>query len=521
MFQYACGAENLNENIINKVINKLKVPNDTPLILFGLMHFMTMNKPQSYWNKNVANEILHKLNFLYKENNELFIEAFINNQEHFFSAINAYTNIIDIYNELYNVSYEIDIKTKIFRNPIYCQICEDCLMNFYRSIVNIINYYSDKDYSNKNTLGEVIPILIKNNLLETSKIDTNIRNAINHGNILVLNNNEIIFKYREKGNYISKKITIWEFDDIINESLDIASGVLIGLTKFLGINKHLLMHLLTNNNEEELCFEWIKLFYGTQNTRILFFDKSIVGSSQLNVHIKTSITNQNSLIIAIIEILKGVYIFFPQFKRYFCGYQHNRSIIGYIRLSNEDFEDFSNIDNSKLYLKAINNKDALIWDIQNHEVDERAYKYNIFPIIKGAYWEVIDIEDCSVEKYKRINAKLIFDKNAHHENIKNTIMEVIDRLIKIKTPQNPRTDIPYGNAQSNMIFLNVFYESTKRRTFDLLPQNQFFICMAHYYDQDNSPRLDHGGIPEFLWEKLRKEKYEKTNFAWNPNYKKP
>lgn len=515
MFNRACGQENLDEDVHQKLKTAIDTTNDIPLPFVGILYELVMTTPGYYWDREVADEVFAKLSTLYQQDDEKLTRSFVSSQEYFFAAVNSYLNSVTIYNELSDVGYDNSLKTRIWRNPLYSQLCEDCLMNFFRCLRDIINEYSAEDYSNQNTLGAVLPILAKHHLAKTVAIDTNIRNAIGHGNVFV-NGNDVLFKYGEGSKYSTKILTLWQYDDLIDKLIDIAGGVLIAFIRFMVSCAGFVETVLTQQPDEDLHFEWMKLVYRNQTTRLLFMDRSTLGSPQLNVHLQTSIADKSSLLFSLIEVLRGVCWTFPEYDRYFVGYAHNRSPNGFVGVSRNSLDGIAEMDNAALIQRATEEQGVLLWDIQDDEVDERAYKFKLFPQPRGANWFVSGIQDCSIEDHKRIRANLIVDGAASTSDLKSVITEVVDMLIRTETPKNPYIKTPFGQSEADMVFLNVFYKSVRRQAFSISPSNQYFICLAHYYCNETVPRLTHGGIPESIWAELRQEQLGNTHLAWNP-----
>ncbi len=130
MYNKACGQENLDVKIHQKIKNALDVRNNLPISLIGILSELITNEPQYYWNKEVMIEICQQLSNLYQKDDGKFLEAFTLSQEHFFAALDSYLSIIETYNELHDVSYDDELKTRLYRNTLYTRICEECLMNF-------------------------------------------------------------------------------------------------------------------------------------------------------------------------------------------------------------------------------------------------------------------------------------------------------------------------------------------------------------------------------------------------------
>lgn len=520
IFYHASDNALLNSDKIRTIQNEFGIASDIPIIFSGLTYYLSSEEPLYYFKKDVMDEIFNQL-LKWAENNETdFIDGFINSQEAFFAAVNSYLNIADLFREFGDLSYEIEIKTKIFRNPMYVQICEDCLMNFYRCLRTILNGFCDKDYSSQDTLGQVIPILSKHNFENSIKVDINLRNAINHGNTLI-SENKISFKYKESGRHKVAMKDIWQYDDAINDLLDIAGGILAGFIKFFVVKSHLLPKLLISEIAENERFEWFKLFYLTTNTRVLFISQAELKKTQINATLQTSIDDKNKLLLALIEIAKGLFFHFPTYEKYFVGYKHNRSINGFISFNLEDFDILtnSNEENAKLLERAIKRQECLVWDIMADDVDERAYKFHVFPKIRGESWHLSRIEDCSSNKSKRIKANLIIEENLSVKQIKEAIKYAVELISEIKTPKSPHINQPYGDTPADAIFLNIFFKNKDRKGFTLLLNNHNFICVAHYYRDRYVVRLEHGGVPKVLWQKYRKEETDNIQIGWNPNFK--
>ena len=154
-FNYACGMKSVEDDI-NLINKRTKLKGDIPLALVGLLRELCNDKPQYYWKRDVADEVSLLLENLFKENADYINKGLEISSIELFESIRAYENITKIITEIRDVSFEESFKTRIFRNPIFAQICEDFLMNLYRVLRNIINESSDKDYSNQNTLTPII-----------------------------------------------------------------------------------------------------------------------------------------------------------------------------------------------------------------------------------------------------------------------------------------------------------------------------------------------------------------------------
>lgn len=513
-YNQACGIKNTNEDVI-LLKNKLRFECDIPEGLIGLLKEFCYEKPQYYWNRDVATEVFENLNKYILCDIDKFNSAIESSTIELFEAIRAYESITKIISEIRNVAFEQGFKTKIFRNPVFSQLCEDLLMNLYRVLRNIVNEYSDKDYSNQNTLTPIVQCLQKNGFLKGTDINVNLRNAVNHGNVFI-SGNQINYRFGKHPNYQTESINYWQYDDILDETYDIASGILMGILKTFSNHPEVIeTHAVSS---QENAVEWFKLMYKNEKVKIQDISFGNINTSQINISIETNIAEKDYLIFALIELAKSAFMFFPDFERYLVGYTHNRSVSGFIRLTNDQLQETFEIP--ELYKGIINSGEILMFDILNTEINENAYKYHVFPKIKAKTYEVIDVQDCSINNYKRLKANLILSERMSKKKIRAIISRVILDVSKFETPQNPYDNVSWGTDKADIVLINVFVNNPNRKKFNLLIDNKAFVGMAHYYKSDSCPRLKHGGIMEGLWNKYKKEKIKNNiTIAWNPNYK--
>ncbi|MCB0408892.1 MAG: hypothetical protein KDD29_01660 [Flavobacteriales bacterium] len=513
-YEQACGLKD-RRKVLKKIKEVSKIKNDIPVFLFGIMNCLCSDNPEYYWKRDVANEIENIIEPIVKQNITKFNNSIISSSIEFFESIRAFENITNIIVELRDVSFEEGYKTKLIRNPLLNQIYEDFLMNLYRLIKNIIDAFSDKDYSNLNTLGKIIPCLKKHGFNKSTEINIDIRNAINHGNLFV-KGNKIEYRFgKTPQSYEYKTINIWEYDSIINEAYDIGCGILVGFFKILSKYPEIIINHY--DSSEENAKEWYRLIYKNSKIRVLYLNSVKTNNiNQFNVHIETNIENKNNLIFALIELARGAFFRFPKYNSYFIGYEHNRSSSGFIRLTNEQLSSTNNI--SELYKMILENKDILMMPILSSEININAFKFQVFPKIKSEYYEIQNIKDCSIENFKRISATVILTKKYSKKNTRIIIDKIISELKPLKTSQNPYIETKYGEEDCDIIFINIFTHTYNRKMFNLFPSNNSFVCTAHYYKNHSCPKLTHGGVMKSLWDSYKKEKHKNIVIAWNPKF---
>ncbi len=194
----ACKARYYSKGNKNEVIQelnsrlKLKVNHisDEFLCLFNEILF---NEPNYYWNQQIFEQTYKELEDLFKLNPQLinFDETIL---EHFLIGYHTYSQLSEIVKDLSELNDSPIIKNRLYRIPTYISIVEGCLTNLFRGILLIIDKTTIKDFSTQNKLKPICEVLSSNGFEKLVQyVDIDIRNAINHGNV-VLRDNGINFR---------------------------------------------------------------------------------------------------------------------------------------------------------------------------------------------------------------------------------------------------------------------------------------------------------------------------------------
>lgn len=517
--QYNILSNNINlADKVNIIKDKFSLTEDNIQLFFiGILFDFIKTQPQYYFNRDVKNEVFQNLNILFLKDYEKFSKAFFEQQSNLFNAINLYYHILETYNELDDIAFDESTKIKIYYLPIITQLMEFCLNHLYRFILYIEDEFAiAKNYKEQNKLGSLKNSLNKLNYKFLTNIDINFRNAISHGQVEI-NGNEIIYSYKEFGTReeVFKTIKSYELEEIKNDLFDISSGCILGIIKLL-MKNHIINERYLSDIDEKMTQEYVKLFLHNENIKVKTFSKAIIGTTQLNIHIDIkNINNINQIIYLLVSIAKMLYIVFPTYMKYFINYTHPYSISGMISFENSKLREIL-YEESISKLDDILSKDSvfLIPDIQNTNVDNRSYKFQVFPKIFGEGWEVIQIKDISLDGIKRFDAKvLIEDFLITKESVEKLLFQAVSKVRTLKNQSNPITKIKHGTVESDVVCISVFFKSTERKKFALLKSNTSFICTVHYYKNKSIPKIQLGFEDNFKYEQLKK-----FDIYWNINF---
>ena len=515
---------NIVSNNVN-LVDKVNIIRDTfslneeniQLFFIGILYDFIKTQPQYYFNRDVENEVWHRLDDLFSQDNEKFSKAFFEQQNNLFNALNLYHHILETYNELDDVAFDTSTKIKIYYLPIITQLMEFCLNHLYRFILYVEDdFVVGKNYKEQNKLGSLKSILNKLNYKFLTDIDINFRNAISHGQV-ELNGDEVIYSYKEHGTReeVFKAIKSYELEEIKNNLFDIASGCIVGIIKVL-MKNNVINEIYLSTIDQKMTQEYVKLFLHNENVRVKTFSKGVIGTTQLNIHIAIkNIDDKNQIIHLLVLIGKILYIVFPEYERYFINYTHPYSIGGMISFENSQLHKMHKEESVTRLDDYLSKESAiLIPDIQNTNVDNRSYKFQVFPRIYGFGWEAIQIKDISLDGIKRFDAKiLIEDSLITKEAVEKLLFQAVSKIRILKNQPNPITKIKHGTVEADVVCISVFFKSNERKRFALLKINADFICMVHYYKSKSVPRIQLGFEDNFEFEQLKK-----FDIFWNVNF---
>ncbi|OHE05715.1 MAG: hypothetical protein A2345_00765 [Sulfurimonas sp. RIFOXYB12_FULL_35_9] len=258
------------------------------------------------------------------------------------------------------------------------------------------------------------------------------------------------------------------------------------------------------------------MFLHNENIRVKTFSKGMIGTTQLNLHIDIkNINDKNQIIHLLVLMGKILYIVFPEYKRYFINYTHPYSIGGMISFENSKLSEII-YEESISKLDDILSKDSvfLIPDIQNTNVDNRSYKFQVFPKISGIGWDIIQIKDISLDGIKRFNAKVVIeDCSITKEAVEKLLFQAISKIRVLENKYNPITKIKYGTVEADVVCISVFFKSNERKRFALLKSNQSFICTVNYYKSKSLTKIQLGFQDNYYFEQLKK-----FDIYWNVNF---
>lgn len=508
------------ENLLEKYNNKTNEHVSEILNEFSyIFHYILNTRPCYYWNEKVRKYTTEKLNRIINNNN-IKIDSEI--LHYFFIAYDTYQQITEVMQDMSSLKLEEKLKNRLYRLPTYISITEGCLTNLYKVIVYIIDQTVEKDYKSQNKLNSFCEILKNNDFdLIVKDVDVNIRNAINHGGVLITNNGTVLnFYYMEGKQEKRLKIYYFDFELLINKLYDVCSGILLGITQVLNCNINILDRKNINNNKY-LNFRLLALKLSLPNIICGEINDESIDNSQLNILTSINEVDRIFLIQTAIELIIQVYKNYPEYKQYHVNIENERLLICFIRLTKEDILGFIN-NHEKLneYLKkAIDRGDVQIpspEEVKNEELKE--IKYYKYPTYVDDEIKILMLEDISIKERKRIKANLFVGDMQDKLEIIKRIEKAINWLKNIDNGfTNTKVHIKQGHMEADSVYLYVYHNDI-RDGFGLNRDNKNCICFVDY-NIDGNTTLKNGGMFESNWRKFYHERINNMEIAWiEPKY---
>lgn len=478
-----------------------------------IFHKMLYTDPCSYWNKDIFAQTLAQLESLFQTYGSM-LEIDETVFSYFLMGYNSYCQISDVVLDLRNFNLMQETKTRLYRLPIYTALLESCLSNFLRVIAILIGKGIGKDYSSQNTLGQLNTVMSSNGYLEISNgVNVNIRNAINHGKVLLKKSPEdrICFYYSE--NHIPKcqEMSLYEFDGLIDDTYDLVSAVLLSLSVFM--NNHITLLKIDASQKTYEAFAYLSMRLSLPG--IYCQNISDTGNSkQLNIEILIDNTDRGFILQVATMLAIIVYGQYNDYDQYMFSFRNVRMLSGWIRYKNQEILDMSNKVKSfdEVLQKVIDRKDANIFPPSNEPIDLNEIKYFCFPNYNDESFKINNVADASLEDYKRLKAHLYIGDITEKQDIIDVINRAIEWLKTLRNPPSAAVPVKHGDIEADALYINVYRHDT-RKSKELFPNNENFVCFVDWNLAGNTT-LKNGGLPPVIWRQLSHEKIGKMHIAW-------
>lgn len=518
LFQHYCKSTYYSEFDSSSLLSEIQTHIDSDIIdlskeFLFIFYKMLHTDPCSYWDKTVYTQTIAQLeNLFQKHGTQLEIDE--QSFNYFLMGYNAYCQISETMVDLHNFNLANEIKTRLYRLPTYTAILESCLSNFLRVIAILTGKGIGKDYSAQNTLKQLLDVVSSNgyNSIE-GIINVNIRNAINHGKVIIKKGptDQICFYYTEQHIQKCQEMPLYEFDRLVEKAYDCVSAILLALAIF--INRHLLLLRYDETKAEYVPFSILAMQLSFPGVYCQGIHDTGIGK-QLNVEIE--IKNTDRAYIAKIAILLCSLVFekYNSYNQYLFSFSSTRMATGWVRFQRQDILDM--IENRKkpdaVISRIIGRKDFMIFPPSTEEIDLNEIKYFSFPNYSAPNFKINNVQDASTLDRKRLKANLYIGDICDKEEILSIIRQAIEWIVPIKNPASPFFPQKHGSMPADSVYINV-YRTDGRKSKELFVSNDNFVCFVDY-NLDDITTLEHGGVLLSVWNTWAHEHIDNIRISW-------
>lgn len=302
-----------------------------------------------------------------------------------------------------------------------------------------------------------------------------------------------------------------DFDTIIDKSYDVASGVLLAISKFM--NEHLSLLSIDMSKREHIQFSLFAMSLSIPG--ILCQSISYVGDNkQLNIEIDIHNTDRAFISQVATMLALLVYEKYTEFEQYMFCFNNPRMLNSWVRYKNAEIKEMaSNASSFGEVLQVVQDRgDFVIFNSSDEEIDLNEVKYFCFSNIITSTYKINNIQDASIEEYKRLKACLYVGDEDDKQKLLAIFNEAIEKIKAVKNPPSPAIYHKNGSMEADSLYINV-YRFDSRKSKELFPNNDNFVCMLDY-NANGITTLKDGGIPQSLWKQLHHETRGNLQIAW-------
>ena len=479
----------------------------------NMLYHILNTDPCSYWNKDVYAQTSALLKNLYQTSgNQLRADENVFN--YFLMGYNAYCQISETMVDLRNFNLSQEMRTRLYRLPIYTSILESCLSNFLRVIATLTGQALGKDYSSQNTLGQLVDVVRANGYSEIDQyVNVNLRNAINHGKVLLKKTpaDQMCFYYTEQRIQKCEEIPVYQFDKLIDDTFDMVSAVLLALVTFFNDNLAILQ--IDETKKEYVPFSLLALRLSIPGICCLSIN-DIADSKQLNIEVEIANTERSYIAEVALYMAAMVYEKYLDYENYMLSFSNPRMMNGWVRFKKQEIIDMRDGNKSldAVITEVIDRKDFIIFPPSTEEIDLNEVKYFCFPNYSTPKFKINRVENASTLDRKRLRANLYIGDADERNEIISIINQCIDWLLTLKNPPTPAFEEKHGDMPADALYINV-YRNDGRKNKELQTSNTNFVCFVDF-NLTGETTLLNGGLPKVAWDALHHEKVDNMYIAW-------
>ena len=438
---------------------------------------------------------------------------------HLFTSFQTFRQLLPSLDILWCGGLDAVTRTRMLAIPAYTTLVEGCYSNLARAIFVPLSRSTRKDYTSQNKLGAIADALRSNSFpLLADAADTNLRNAINHGGVNVIDASSygscrIKFTYTERGERHYETMNSSQLQSELFMKADSLRGALIGVLAAIDAQ-------YTVSWVDSIVDEHVRLMFkgfALGGADLWCLDANTTTSTagpQLNFTFETKNTDRSRLYAQAERLFTEAYRELPGYDRYWISFSNPRLAANFLRAERTDIEAFiaSNCSSGHL-LQAIVARGELMWfDPNDENLNLAEALFHVFPFYDDEKMSVFDVEDVSGDDRKRLKAKV----STHGKQDRNDVIDIaksaIDWVKELHNPPSPRMRVKHGDMPADCVYLDV-YKDELNEDRSLVEGNENFICQVEYCPNEKFRLTGKNGFISYIYNNVEWVDTD-TKFLW-------
>lgn len=478
----------------------------------SLLTSVVIERQGRYWSRGAMSEIYCGVSRLMEKGASLDAESI----RLFLTGYQAYRQIAPTIKMLDYKYVEPATRVRLYCLPIYVSLAEGCMSNFMRLVVRLIDSVSEKDYSTQDELRSLTDILGKHAFPKLAgSVDSDLRNAINHGGIYVEDGGrEIVYRYRSGSKHYEKTLLASQLMRKLHQVFDVASAAVIALTCIF--SKNLSLSAWIKSGDTFIRHNLAGVEMSNATCRCAFVSE-VPRFKQVDFTFDI-IRNDRVHVFAQAErILRRTYELLDEYDQFVVSFDNEHLMNNVFRTTRTEMADYlsDGAVPGDLITRMAKRQDALWSDPKAISDDAGRLEYYRYPEYESLSHTIYEVKDVSRTNKKSVCAAVYVGDEKDKSTLIRIIDESVEWLRKLTNLPSPVFDLKHGNMQADCVYFNVYRHDlrTKREVFET---NDNFVCMVEYCSckKFELPELDRWR----KWLYPNKETHGKTRIYWREKH---
>ena len=422
---------------------------------------------------------------------------------HLFTSFQTFRQLLPSLDILWSGGLDAVTRTRMLAIPAYTTLIEGCYSNLARAILVPLSRSTGKNYTAQNKLGPITDALRSNSFpLLAAVSDTNVRNAINHGGVNVINASgfgscAVKFTYTEHGERRYETMNSSLLEAELFTKADALRGALLGA--FAAIDAQDTSGWIDSIADEHVRLMLKGFALGSEDLWCLDANAT-TANPQLNLTFETKKTDRIRLYVEAERIFAEAAIALPGYNRYLLAFSNPRLAANFLRAEREDIEKFltAGREAGQLVQSIIERGEVMWFEPNDEDVNLAEALFHVFPFYDDGEMSILDVEDVSGDDRKRLKAKVFTCGKQSRTDVINIAKRAIAWVKELHNPPSPRMRVKHGDMPADCVYLDIYRDELDSNR-SLAEGNENFICEVEYCPNEEFRLTGKNGFIAYIY----------------------